>query len=139
MYNTLYTVIRSRKFNLATLIDRIHYYHAAGNITTEQMEELIRTARECAADTLEIDAKEEILALWDDVHELQRRIAGSETPPEEDGGEETQIHEYVQPTGAHDAYNEGDQVTFQGEIWRCVMNNCVWAPDIYPAGWEKVD
>ena len=138
MYNTLYTVIRSRKYNLATLLDRIHYYHAAGNITTEQMEELIRTARECAADTLEIDAKAEILALWDAVHELQRMIAGSETPLEDDGGEETQIHEYVQPTGAHDAYNEGDQVTFQGEIWRCVMNNCVWAPDIYPAGWEKV-
>lgn len=139
MVNTLYSVIRSRRYNLATLIDRIHYYHAAGDITTAQMEELIRAARECAADTLGIDAKTEILALWDAVHELQRKIAVMDTPPEDDGGEEPEIPEFIQPTGAHDAYNDGDLVLYQGEVWRCVMNNCVWAPDVYPAGWEKVE
>lgn len=139
MVNTLYSVIRSRRYNLATLLDRIHYYHAAGDITTAQMEELIRAARECAADTLEIDAKTEILALWDAVHELQRKIAGTDTPPEDDGGEEPEIPEFIQPTGAHDAYNDGDMVSYQGEVWRCIMNNCVWAPDVYPAGWEKVE
>ena len=146
MVNTLYAVIRSRRFDLATLLNRIHYYHAAGDITTEQMEELIRAARECAADTLEVDAKTEILALWDAVHELQRQIAELTAPTEDDGGEEPgenpvtepEIPEYIQPTGAHDAYNAGDLVSYQGEVWRCIMNNCVWAPDVYPAGWEKV-
>lgn len=139
MVNTLYSVIRSRRYNLATLLDRIHYYHAAGDITTAQMEDLIRAARERAADTLEIDAKTEILALWEAVHELQKTIAGMTEPPEDDGGEEPEIPDFIQPTGAHDAYNDGDLVRYQDEVWRCVMNNCVWAPDVYPAGWEKVE
>ena len=139
MYNTLYTVIRSRKYDLATLIDRIHFYHASGDITTAQMEELIEQARTYAKDTLDIDVKAEILALWDAVHEIQKSIAPVEEPV--DPGDEPEpdiIPEYVQPTGAHDAYNEGDKVSFNGKVYRCIMNNCVWNPEIYPAGWEEV-
>ena len=139
MVNTLFSVIRSQKYDLATLLDRIRYYHAAGSITTMQMEELIREARIHAADTLEIDAKTEIMALWDAVHDLQKAIAGMTEPPEDDGGEGQEIPDFIQPTGAHDAYNDGDIVRYQGDIWRCIINNCVWAPDVYPAGWEKVE
>ena len=45
--------------------------------------------------------------------------------------------EYVQPTGGHDAYNTGDLVTFNGNIYKCVIDNCVWSPTDYPQGWEK--
>ena len=45
--------------------------------------------------------------------------------------------EYVQPTGGHDAYNTGDLVTFEGVVYKCVIDNCVWSPTDYPQAWEK--
>ena len=45
--------------------------------------------------------------------------------------------EYVQPTGGHDAYNSGDLVTFEGAVYKCVIDNCVWSPTDYPQAWEK--
>lgn len=45
--------------------------------------------------------------------------------------------EFVQPSGAHDAYNVGDKVTYKGEKYICQMAGCVWAPDVYPAAWDK--
>lgn len=45
--------------------------------------------------------------------------------------------EYVQPTGGHDVYNSGDLVTFEGAVYKCVIDNCVWSPTDYPQGWEK--
>ena len=44
--------------------------------------------------------------------------------------------EWVQPTGAHDAYQEGDKVQYENKHWISQVNNNVWAPGIY--GWEQV-
>ncbi len=46
--------------------------------------------------------------------------------------------EYVAPTGAHDAYNTGDKVTFQGAIYRAKQDGLVWSPAEFPEGWEKI-
>ena len=48
------------------------------------------------------------------------------------------IPEWVQPTGAHDAYNTGDMVTFEGSVYRSLIDANVWSPTAYPAGWELV-
>lgn len=42
--------------------------------------------------------------------------------------------EWVQPTGAHDAYNIGDKVTYNGQHYVCTSDANVYAPDVY--GWE---
>lgn len=47
--------------------------------------------------------------------------------------------DFVQPTGAQDAYNTGDKVTYNGKHYTCKMDNCVYSPDAYPAGWELQD
>lgn len=44
--------------------------------------------------------------------------------------------EFVQPTGAQDAYNTGDKVTFQGQHYICKMDGCTWSPADYPVAWE---
>ncbi len=44
--------------------------------------------------------------------------------------------EWVQPTGAHDAYNKGDKVSYNGKHYVCTTNANVYAPDVY--GWEEV-
>lgn len=44
--------------------------------------------------------------------------------------------EWVQPTGAHDAYNKGDKVSYNGKHWICTMDANVYAPGVY--GWDEV-
>ena len=44
--------------------------------------------------------------------------------------------EWVQPTGAHDAYNTGDKVTYNGQHYVCTSNANVYAPDVY--GWDLI-
>lgn len=43
---------------------------------------------------------------------------------------------WVQPTGAHDAYKEGDKVTHNGLNWESAQDNNVWEPGI--AGWIEI-
>jgi hypothetical protein len=45
---------------------------------------------------------------------------------------------WKQPTGAHDAYNIGDKVTFNGHLWESLINANVWSPTVYPAGWKDL-
>ena len=65
-------------------------------------------------------APPQVPALW-------REYVDSETPPE-----------WKQPTGAHDAYNTGDRVTFEGSIWQSLIDGNVWSPTAYPQGWQLV-
>jgi len=46
--------------------------------------------------------------------------------------------EFVQPTGAHDAYAKGDRVTFQGKDYESLIDANVWSPATYPAGWKEL-
>ena len=45
--------------------------------------------------------------------------------------------EWVQPTGAHDAYQKGDKVTYNGSHYISLIDANVYTPEQYPAGWEK--
>ena len=60
----------------------------------------------------------------------------TEEPAEPDTGDT--YPEWVQPTGAHDAYNTGDRVTYNGRVYESTMDGNVWAPDAYPKGWEDL-
>ena len=45
--------------------------------------------------------------------------------------------EFIQPTGAHDAYNKGDKVTFEGKHYISLIDGNVYSPAAYPAGWQE--
>jgi hypothetical protein len=45
--------------------------------------------------------------------------------------------EWVEPTGAHDAYNRGDKVSYRGKHYICTADANVYAPDVH--GWEEAD
>ena len=53
--------------------------------------------------------------------------------------EEGATPEWVQPTGAHDAYQTGDTVTFEGQEYVSLIDGNTWSPTAYPQGWEKVN
>ena len=44
--------------------------------------------------------------------------------------------EWVQPTGAHDAYAKDSKVTHNGKKWISSYDANVWEPGVY--GWEEV-
>ena len=42
---------------------------------------------------------------------------------------------WSQPSGAHDAYNTGDIVNYNGTLYQSTIDGNAWAPDVYPDGW----
>ena len=47
--------------------------------------------------------------------------------------------DFIQPTGAHDAYKKGDRITFQNKRYESVIDDNVYSPENYPAGWKLVE
>ena len=45
--------------------------------------------------------------------------------------------EWRQPTGAHDSYMLGEQVTHNNSLWESTINDNVWEPGVY--GWVEVE
>lgn len=43
---------------------------------------------------------------------------------------------WSQPTGAHDAYNRGDIVDYNGTLYESLIDGNAYSPDAYPAGWR---
>ena len=74
---------------------------------------------------------EEILAKVTDIDDKLGAFTAEPEPAE--------IPEWVQPTGAHDAYMTGDKVRYKGVIYVSLIDGNVWAPDVYPAAWEVVE
>ena len=52
--------------------------------------------------------------------------------------EEGAAPEWVQPTGATDAYSKGDRVSYNGKVYESVIDGNVWSVDEYPAGWSLI-
>ena len=125
-------VIERGGYDLTGLLNRIDSYHVMGRLTDAERDELYAKARAGARDALEYDVKAEIDALWAAVRALQGNAGSAAT-------EEAQAPaEFVQPTGAHDAYNLGDRVRYGGKVYESVINGNVWSPDVYPDGWKEI-
>ena len=147
MYDIIKNVITSGSYELTDILKKIDTIWLQGALTDEQRTELIDLARTSAdpensyapiqkqIDTLYANMTEmgkTILSLTDKVSKLD---GGSVTPPETE-----EYPAWVQPTGAHDAYKTGDKMTYtDGKRYVCQMDNCVWGPDTYPAGWKLAE
>ena len=44
--------------------------------------------------------------------------------------------EWIQPTGAHDAYDKDAKVSYNGKHWKSTMDANVYEPGVY--GWEEI-
>lgn len=141
MYDDIVKVIQAGGYNLADLLHRIDVIYISGKLTDEQREQLYTLARKDAnpQDSLApVLDRLDILEAWrKEVDAKLSKLEGVEPEPPEPGEE---WPEYVAPTGAHDAYYNGDKVTFKGEHYTCIAPEgtpCVWDPSTYPAYWSK--
>lgn len=50
---------------------------------------------------------------------------------------DNEILDWEQPS-ADNAYMKGDKVRYNGKVYESLIDNNVWAPDAYPAGWKEV-
>lgn len=58
--------------------------------------------------------------------------------PTGEDGQQTEIPEWQQPDSTN-AYMTGDRVRFDGYVYESLIDNNVWSPAAYPAGWKLVE
>ena len=51
--------------------------------------------------------------------------------------DENVIPEWEQPDSTN-GYMTGDKVTYNGKVYVSLIDNNVWSPEAYPAGWQEV-
>lgn len=135
MFEFLRMAIQSHTYtDLNAMTAKVDKAWAMSAISDDERTELIAMLR-AEQPRFDIDVQDEIARLWAAVKELQARPAPEPTPepdPED-------IPEWVQPSGAHDAYNTGDKVRYNGHIYESLIDGNVWSPDVYPSGWREVE
>ena len=137
MYEVTKNVIQSGSFELSDILAKIDTLWLQGSLTDAERMELIELARGKADPShsfAPLQAQIDALAARVKALEDAAKPADPETPVEE-------YPAYVQPTGAHDTYHNGDKVTYNGKRYICIAPEgvaVVWSPDTYPAYWEEV-
>lgn len=135
MYKIIKNVIESKDYVLEDILYKIDKMYIQDRITEAEKTELDSLARQNAkAENSYAPLQEQINTLFKEIAEL-KAIINKDT---EEPTEQEEYPPFKQPTGSHDSYNTGDKITDNGKKYICKMDNCVWAPDVYPAGWEEV-
>lgn len=136
MKNVFETVIRMGGYDLTAMLRRIDEYHIDGKLTDDDRQKLIAMARGEAVPGIDVVA--EIQRLWAAIHALEDSV-GNHDGETENGEDAQEVAEYIQPTGAHDAYYYGRLVTYNGKTYKCIAPEgmaCVWSPDVMPDYWQ---
>lgn len=131
MYEIIKSVINSKDYKLEDMLYKISKMYIENRITEAEKSELDELARSNAKAENSYDMQKQL-------DNLEARVkALEEKSTTEEPGITEEYPEYIQPTGAHDAYQTGDKVTFNGKKYVCKMDNCVWSPETYPVAWEE--
>ena len=137
MYEVVKNVIRTGKFELHDILTKIDTLWLHGSLTDAERLSLVDLARgkaDPAQSYAPLQAQIDALAARVKLLEDAAAPADPETPADEWSA-------YVQPTGAHDAYHNGDKVSYNGVRYTCTAPEgiaVVWAPDVYPDYWQEV-
>ena len=154
MYEIIKNVINTGDYELKDFLEKINIMYIEGEITKEQKDELDNLARTNAnPENSYAPLQKQIDNLYLELNTLKstveanargmsalkevvEKLGGTVTEPEIPVTEE--YPEYIQPTGAHDAYKVGDKITFEGKKYTCILDNCVWSPTEYPSAWKEI-
>ena len=138
MYQIIHDVIASGRYELTDILKKIDTIWVQGDLDDDQKAELAELARDNADPAASYaPLQEQINQAFAQIKALADRVAkleAGETP--EPAPEPEEWPAWVQPTGAHDCYNTGDKVTYNGKHYVSKLDGNVWSPDAYPAGWE---
>ena len=143
MFETLQTLINAGDYDLTDLTQRIKTLYAMGELTEEEMKQLLDSAAANAnQDAMLPDMSERVGALETRIAAVEERVGKLEeggvepVEPEEPADE---WPEWVRPTSKDTQYRKGDKVTFNGRHYLCVKNNVSSSPDEDPKRWQLVE
>ena len=123
-------------FDLPEMLKKINRHHIMGNLNDDERDRLESLARSKADPT----GSMHVLAK---LQELDERVRALEAYHTADGGAADDDNtEAVEEYTAGKWYRNGDQVMFNGKVYKCIApadSVCVWSPAEYPAYWETVN
>ena len=141
MYKIIKSVIESKDYELKDILYKINKMWIESAITEEEKTELDNLARQNAlAENSYAPLQKQIENIYAELDNIKAEInlLKNQEEVEEPTEPVEEYPEYKQPQGAHDSYNTGDKITYNGKKYICKMDSCVWSPDVYPSAWEEV-
>ncbi len=139
MYSVIKDVLNKGSYELVDILNKINKLWVENTLTEEQRDELVNLARTNAnPENSYAENTQQIANLCEYYQQLDIRLSKLEN----DQGVEPEEEwlKYVQPTGAHNAYNTGSRIIFtDGKKYICQIDGCVWDPITYPQGWKLVE
>ena len=125
MYNSVLIVIQSGEYNLSDLTKKIDTLWLKSYLTDDERESLTKLAIEKANPDAGLPSfSERMAALEKRVSKLEGNLSS--------GGDSGSSNwpEWVRPTGAHNAYAKGSQVTHNGKRYVSKIDANVWEPGV---------
>ena len=143
MFETVQTIINSGDYDLSDITERIKTLYAMGELTEDEMTQLLDSAAANAnQDAMLPDMSERVGALETRIAAVEERVGKLETTGVEPGEPEEPADEWpewVRPASKDTQYRKGDQVTFDGKHYVCVKNNVSSSPDEDKKSWRLVE
>ena len=140
MFATFQTIINAGGYDLADLTERIKTMYAMGELSEDEMTQLLDSAAANAdQDAMLPDVVERVGALETRIAEVEDRVGKLEAGGVEPGELEQPADEWpewVRPTSKDTQYRKGDKVTFNGRHYVCVKNNVNSSPDEDQKSWQ---
>ena len=141
MFETFQTIINAGGYDLTDLTERIKTMYAMGELTEDEMKQLLEQAQHNAKPDdsyAPLADRVKTIEEWETTvdERLSKLETGSSTDPGEPEKPVDEWPEYKQPTGAHDAYPIGAIVAHDGRRWRTTVAANVWRPSVY--GWTDI-
>lgn len=143
MFETVQTIINSGGYDLADLSKRIKTLYALGELSEDEMKQLLDSAAANAnQDAMLPDMSERVGALETRIAAVEERVGKLEAGGVEPSDTEEPVDEWpewVRPTSKDTQYNKGDKVTFNGKHYVCQKNNVSSSPYEDPKRWALVE
>ena len=143
MFETFQTIINAGGYDLTDITERIKTMYAMGELTEDEMKQLLDSAAANAdQDIMLPDMSERVGALETRLAAVEERVGKLEAGGVEPGEPEEPVDEWpewVRPTSKDTQYHKGDKVTFNGRHYMCVKNNVSSSPDEDKKSWRLVE
>ena len=143
MFATFQTIINAGGYDLADLAERIKTLYALGELSEDEMTQLLDSAAANAnQDAMLPDVSERVGALETRMAAVEERVGKLEAGGVEPGEPEEPADEWpqwVRPTSKDTQYHKGDKVTFNGQHYVCQKNNVSSSPDEDPKRWALAE
>lgn len=143
MFETIQTIINSGDYDLADLSQRIKTLYALGELSEEEMTQLLdSSAANASQDAMLPEMSERVGALETRIAAVEERVGKLEAGGVEPGEPEEPVDEWpqwVRPTSKDTQYHKGDKVTFNGQHYVCQKNNVSSSPGEDPKRWALAE